>query len=99
MFVSVRRYKVEPRSTDRILSLVKESFLPIIRNAPGFNAYYILDGGGDEITSISIFEDEAGATNSNILAAEFVEESLGDVLPTPPEITEGEVSGFGGTAS
>lgn len=94
MFVSVRRYRAEPLYRDRIFSLVNESFLPIIRNAPGFNAYYILDSGAGAITSISIFEDKADATNSNILAAEFVEESLGDVLPTPPEIIEGEVVGF-----
>lgn len=94
MFISVRRYQAEPRSAGRIFSLVKESFLPIIRNAPGFNAYYIVDSGGTAITSISIFEDKEGATNSNMLAAEFVEESLGDVLPTPPEIIEGKVVGY-----
>jgi hypothetical protein len=99
MYVSVRRYKAEPRFTDRIFSVVNESFLPILRSAPGFNAYYILDGGGGAITSISIFEDKAGAINSNILAAEFVEESLGDVLPTPLEIIEGEVVGSAQPAS
>ena len=54
-------------------------------------AYYALNAGADEIASVNVFEDQAGAEESIRMAAEWVRQNLAALLPNPPEITEGEV--------
>jgi hypothetical protein len=52
----------------------------------------MLDCGEGVVTTVSVFEDQAGADQSNAVAAEWVQEN---VLPnysiSAPQITAGEV--------
>jgi len=92
MYVAIRQYGLltdEP--VERVMRGIREGFIPIIRRAPGFLAYYTLDSGGGTLTSISIFEHRAGAERSNRLAEDWVGRTLSSVLPTSPEIIVGEV--------
>ncbi|MGH3147340.1 MAG: hypothetical protein ACRDTR_16200 [Rubrobacter sp.] len=92
MYVAIRRYGLltnEP--VEDVLRGIREGFIPIIRGAPGFLAYYVLDSGGGTLTSISIFEQRAGAERSNRLAEDWVGSSLASALPTSPEVIVGEV--------
>jgi|SRR5215216_4833444 len=92
MHVAIRRYQLEdPGSVDEVLRRVHEGFIPIIMDAPGFLAYYALDSGSGTVTSVSVFEDEAGAEESNRRAADWVGENLASMLPSAPEILAGEV--------
>ena len=94
MYASVRRYDgVDPGSVDEIVRLVEEEggFASIISKAPGFTAYYVVDAGGGAVASISVFEDQSGAEESNRMAAGWVKENLTSLLPNPPQITAGEV--------
>ena len=91
MYVSVRRYKMEPGSVDELMRRVEEGFVPIVSKGPGFVAYYALDAGDGVVASISVFEDQAGAEESNRMAADWVRENLASLLPNPPEVTAGEV--------
>ena len=43
------------------------------------------------MTTISVFDDQAGAEASTGAAADYVRENLADVAPGPPEVTTGEV--------
>jgi hypothetical protein len=70
---------------------VNEGFVPLISQVPGFLAYYWVDAGGSVMVSTSIFEDQAGAEESNRRAADYVRENLAVLLPNPPQITAGEV--------
>jgi hypothetical protein len=54
-------------------------------------AYYALNAGDGVVASISVFETQAGAEEANRMAASWVKENLAALLPTPPEITAGEV--------
>ena len=47
--------------------------------------------GGDATTSISVFEDQAGAEESNRAAAAWLAENLPDLGVKPPQVTAGEV--------
>lgn len=95
MFASVRRYEgIDPGSVDEIMRLVDEGFSNIISQAPGFIAYYALDAGNGVIASISVFEDQAGADESNNLAADWVGENLAAYIQTPPQTTAGDVLVF-----
>lgn len=92
MHVAIRRYRLlGSSSADEVLQRVREGFIPIIKDAPGFLAYYAVDGGGGTLASVSIFEHRAGAEESNRMAADWVRENLSSMFPNPPEIIEGEV--------
>ncbi|GAA2290528.1 hypothetical protein GCM10010149_41910 [Nonomuraea roseoviolacea subsp. roseoviolacea] len=94
MYATVRRYEgvTDPAEAGR---RVNEEFLPILRDVPGFVAYYWVDAGGGVMLSTSVFEDEAGAEESTKRAAEYVREGLSSLLPNPPQVTAGEVVATG----
>ena len=92
MHVAIRRYQTDPGSVDEVMRHVNEGFIPIIKDADGFLAYYAVNGGAGEIATVSIFEDQAGAEQSIKMAADWVRQNLVALLPDPPEITEGEVA-------
>ncbi len=92
MYVAIRRYGlVTNEPLEKVFQGIMEGFIPIINNAPGFLAYYALDSGDGTLTSISIFEDRAGAERSNKLAEDWVGRTLSSVLPTSPQIIVGKV--------
>ena len=93
MYASVRRYEgVASSSVDEVVRLVGEEggFASILSKAPGFIAYYAVDAGDGVVASISVFEDQTGAEESNRMAADWVKENLAAHLPNPPQITAGE---------
>jgi quinol monooxygenase YgiN len=91
MHVAIRRYKMDPVSVDEVMRQINEGFIPIIKDADGFLAYYALNAGAGEIATVSVFEDQAGAEKSVRMAADWVRQNLAALLPNPPEITAGEV--------
>jgi quinol monooxygenase YgiN len=91
MHVAVRRYQMDPASVDEVMRQVNEGFIPIIKDADGFLAYYALNAGAGEIATVSVFEDQAGAEESIRRAADWIRQNLAALLPDPPEITAGEV--------
>jgi hypothetical protein len=90
MYAAVRRYEgvTDSREAAR---LVREGFVPLISQVPGFVAYYFVDAGGSVITSTSIFQDQASAEESSRRAADFVRQQMATMLPNPPQVTVGEV--------
>jgi hypothetical protein len=90
MYVAVRRYEgvTDPSEAGRV---TKEGFVPIIREIPGFVAYYDVDAGDGVMVSISVFEHKAAEEESTFRAGEFVQEHLAPLLPNPPQVTGGEV--------
>jgi hypothetical protein len=90
MYATVRRYEgvTDPKEAGR---RVKEDFVPLISQIPGFVAYYWIDAGGGVMVSTSVFEDQAGEEESNRRAADYVREHLAPLLPNRPQITAGEV--------
>ena len=90
MYATVRRYEgvTDPSEAAR---LVNAGCVPLISQVPGFLAYYWVDAGGSVMVSTSIFEDQAGAEESNRRAADYVRQHMAPLLPNPPQITAGEV--------
>ncbi|WP_271222548.1 hypothetical protein [Streptosporangium carneum] len=74
---------------------VSEGFVPLIRQVPGFVAYYWVDAGDGVMVSTSVFEDQDGAEESTRRATDFVRENLASLLPNPPQVTAGEISASG----
>ena len=90
MYATVRRYEgvTNPSEIGRRIS---EGFVPLISQIPGFVAYYWVDAGGSVVISTSVFQDKAGAEESNRRGADWVRQNLAPVLPNPPQVTAGEV--------
>ena len=74
---------------------VSEGFVPLIKQIPGFVAYYWVDAGEGIMASTSVFENRAGAEASTERAADWVRENIASLLPTPPIATAGEVVASG----
>ncbi len=91
MYASVRKYSIRG-SMDELLRRIREGFVPIVRNAPGFKSYSVVRVRGNDVVTISVFESQAQAVQSNELAAEWVRENVASFAEGPPEITSGEVA-------
>jgi hypothetical protein len=89
MYVSVRKYKTS--SVNEVIRKVNEEFLPMISKAPGFVSYQVVDGGNGAVASISVFESQAGAEESNRMAADWVKRSIAPLMSGPPEIFAGSM--------
>jgi hypothetical protein len=92
MYASIRRYRTSLGVADEIARRVNQGFVPIISKALGFVAYYVVDAGNDIIASVSIFQDQAGAEESNRMAAGWVKENIASLISGSPEVTAGVVT-------
>ncbi|MEU9987001.1 hypothetical protein AB0E10_09380 [Streptomyces sp. NPDC048045] len=94
MYAVVRRYEgvTDPAEAGR---RVDEGFVTLLRQVPGFVAYYWVDAGGGVMVSMSVFEDQAGADESVKRAADFVRDHLESLLPNPPQVSAGQVVAAG----
>jgi hypothetical protein len=66
-------------------------FVPLIRETPEFEAYYLVDAGAGVVVSISLFRERARAEESTRGAAECVRRNLADLVRRPPEVLTGKV--------
>jgi hypothetical protein len=88
---SVRRYRMGAGSIDDLMHRVDLDFADVHAQQPGFIAYQAIDCGADELMSITLFHDEAGASEANELAAQRVAENLGEFELELGEVIGGEV--------
>ena len=91
MYAAIRRYEVNPGSVDEIILGLNKGFLPVIKDASGFQAYYALDAGDGRFVTVSVFEDRAGAEESTRMAENWIRQNAASLLPDPPEVLQGEV--------
>jgi predicted Fe-Mo cluster-binding NifX family protein len=90
MFAAIRYYRTDPDSMESVVRRVKEGFVPVIRETPGFVAYLVLTPRQDEIVSVSVFEEQRSAEESNKKAEEWVRQNLSELLLSP-EFADGQV--------
>jgi hypothetical protein len=92
MYTSIRRYNIsDTGAIEEITRLVREGFVPIVSQTPGFVAYNLVDAGGGVVVSISTFDEQTGAEESNRRAANWVRENLAQFVTDSPQITAGQV--------
>ena len=95
MYVAVRRYDGVP-DTQEVARLVREKYVPIISEMPGFVAYYCVDAGDGVMVTTSVFEHKDAEEQSTFRAGQFTAEDLGPLSPNPPQVTAGEVVAYEG---
>ena len=90
MYIAVRRYE-GVKDPQKVRQVVKEGFVPILSEMPGFVAFYWVDVGDGVVASTSVFEHNHAEEQSTIEAREFLAEHLAPLMPNPPQVTAGEV--------
>ena len=91
MYASIRRYTgVDPRMLDQLQQL-RGSLEAAFRGVSGFRSWYLVrtDEG---IATVTWCDDRAGAEASAQVARNFIQENLADMIPNPPEVSNGEVA-------
>jgi hypothetical protein len=91
MFIAVRKYRVRRGSTAEWAQRVREGFVPLMRELAGFRRYYLLDGGPDELITISMFDSADEALVSNEKAVDWVRNNVMEFARGMPEIMVGDV--------
>ncbi len=89
MYGAIRTYRVT--DVGELTTAVRDEFIPLVRDIPGFVAYYVVDSGGGTVSSITICEDKAGVDASTARAKDWVQERLSSLIESGPEIKTGEI--------
>jgi hypothetical protein len=87
----IRRYQVDLKNVDKIVTEAKSGFLPLVTRVPGFASYSMLDAGNGTLVTISGFTSSSGAEESTKAAAKYIKEHLATLVAKAPEVTTGEV--------
>lgn len=95
MYAVIRKYQLDQGVSAELDRKIQEFFVPLLKNVPGFVAYYWLDDAKGTGASLSVFQDKAGAEESVRIAARFVEQHLAGLSLGSPEITQGVVGAYG----
>jgi hypothetical protein len=95
MYASVRQYRVTDAGA--IARRIDEEFLAIIREVPGFSAYYVVDGDDGSLVTVTLADDQAGVEDSANRAANWISENqdVADLIQGSPNVTNGEVRAQG----
>jgi hypothetical protein len=91
MCAAIRQAKVKTGMAEELARRIKEGAIPIISDVEGFMAHYVVYAPDDTVTAISIFNNYAGAEESNRRVLAWVEESLTPLLVGPATGTAGPV--------
>jgi heme-degrading monooxygenase HmoA len=91
MFTIIRKFTVRHGSVEELARRVQDSFVPLLRELPGFRCFYLLDGGPDVLISIRIFDSADEAFASNETAANWMRNNFLEFTKGMPEVMAGNV--------
>ena len=92
MHAAIRRYEgADKNRSDELTRLVKDEFIPRLKERGDLQAYYVIEAD-DVFTTITICDSPEAVDASTRAAAEFIQErGFGDALPNPPQVIAGNV--------
>jgi hypothetical protein len=91
MHATLRRIRTKEGQVGEVARLIETEYVPRIEGVEGFVSYTLLDLGGDEISSIGVFTDQASADRANELARSWTAEVLSPYVASPLEAAAGAV--------
>ena len=91
MFTIIRKFTLTRGAAKEVTRRVEDSFVPLLRDLPGFRAYYLLDGGPDVLISIRVFDSADEALASNEIAANWLRNNVLEFTKGMPEVMAGNV--------
>jgi hypothetical protein len=90
MYASVRDYEDNTALVDALLEN-EDAVRQLISDIDGFQAYYLVRTAEGAV-SVSVYDDQAGAEESNRQAADWIRENLSDMSITAPKVFAGDVA-------
>jgi Antibiotic biosynthesis monooxygenase len=93
MYTVIRRYQ-GVQDADEVVRRAVTEFAPTIRDQPGFQGYWVVNGGDGVVATITVFETEAAAAESTAAAGSWVQATIPNLVPNPPRVTAGETTGL-----
>jgi hypothetical protein len=93
MHATISRYDgVDTTRMNEFVSKVNQTFVPQVRELPGFTGYFLIEADNGVVSSLSLFETPEQADQSTKLVKNWIsDENLGRAIPNPPKITSGKV--------
>jgi hypothetical protein len=91
MFVIVRKFTLARGSAEEVARRVRASFVPLLRELPGFREYFLFDGGPDVLVSIRVFDSAEHALASHELATQWIRDNVLEFTKGMPEVVAGDV--------
>lgn len=91
MYAAIRQGKAKTGVAEGLARRIKEGAILIISDVPGFKAYYVVYAPDDTVTATSIFDDFAGAEESNRRGLAWIEQNLMPLLAGPATTVAGTV--------
>ena len=91
MYAAIRQGTAKAGMAEELARRIKEGAIPIISDVPGFQAYYVIYAPNDTVTAISIFNNFAGAEESNRRGLAWSEQNLAPLLIGPATAIAGPV--------
>jgi hypothetical protein len=91
MFAIIRKFTLARGSAEKVAKRVRDSFVPVLRELPGFRGYYLLDGGPDVLISVRVFDSVEEALTSNEIAATWIRNIVLEFTKGMPEVMAGNV--------
>ncbi|MBA3734272.1 MAG: hypothetical protein H0W90_03595 [Actinobacteria bacterium] len=88
MYATVRTYST-PEMADALVSN-EADVKSLVSGIDGFRAYYLIRTA-DGAASVSVYDDEKGANESNSAAANWIRDNLPEIGGSAPQISAGEV--------
>lgn len=90
MHALIRRYRVRLGTMEQAARYTEKWFIPLVREIPGFRAYYLM-AEGSNLASLGLFETAEAAQAASNLCTQWFREEWGAFRPLAPEVLSGEV--------
>ena len=93
MHATIRRYEgVDATRINEVVGKVNETLVPKLRELPGFEGYYLIEGSSGVLSSLGLFETSEQADKSTMLVSKWItDENFNSAIPNAPKITTGKV--------
>jgi hypothetical protein len=91
MHGTVRRYRVRLGTIPQAVKYVRGNLLPLLKQIPGFTAYYLFDAENNTLASVMLYQTAEGAEAANQLASRWFRSDWPSFQLMPPEMVVAEV--------
>ena len=93
MHATIRRYEgVDVTRMNEVVGKTNETFLPRLRELPGFAGYYLIEADNGVLSSLGLFQTaDQGNESTKVVSKWITDENFNTAIPNAPKITSGKV--------